>query len=229
MGKATVRLATNGARLTNCSILGAAVIAGEKVIVDYSAEGPPIVRPYTILGAELDEVIEDEEKEPDPPQFVYGKFTSTINKVDPGTYDIIWDTAIMDTWGMLNAPNTDINLPLGNFVVNITVGAKTGIDYPNFTLSARMRYSATAYMLGYNNFRRSWYSDGHHLVVHQSGTYKTVWDTHHFSVRVSSAQHTLAYVEGRYPLLEVYRIAEIGPHKTNMHWWSWNEYDFPGQ
>lgn len=47
-GYATVRLASNGARLTNVAVLGADVAIGDRVVVDYSAEGKPYVRPLTI-------------------------------------------------------------------------------------------------------------------------------------------------------------------------------------
>lgn len=56
-GYATVRLATNGARMTNLPVLTARVSEGEKVIVDYSAEGQPYVRPITALSTEADEPV----------------------------------------------------------------------------------------------------------------------------------------------------------------------------
>lgn len=45
LGKATVRLIDNGARLTNLSTIGKAVSPGDMVIIDYSAGVNPIVRP----------------------------------------------------------------------------------------------------------------------------------------------------------------------------------------
>ena len=47
-GHATVRFANNGARMTSLPIIGADVNAGDQVVVDYSAEGTPYVRPLTI-------------------------------------------------------------------------------------------------------------------------------------------------------------------------------------
>lgn len=53
---ATVRLAANGARLTNLQML-APVKVGQRVIVDFAAEDKPTVRPYTTSAAE---VVEEE-------------------------------------------------------------------------------------------------------------------------------------------------------------------------
>ncbi len=44
LGRATVRLAENGSRLTNLTVVGALPEVGDKVIVDYSAGTPPIAR-----------------------------------------------------------------------------------------------------------------------------------------------------------------------------------------
>ena len=44
-GFATVRLADGGARMTSLPIVGATVSIGDTVVVDYSAEGKPFVRP----------------------------------------------------------------------------------------------------------------------------------------------------------------------------------------
>lgn len=49
LGHATVRLVRNGARLTNLPVLGSTIKPADKVIVDYSGEGRPIVRPLTII------------------------------------------------------------------------------------------------------------------------------------------------------------------------------------
>ena len=43
-GRATVRLAKNGARLTNLTVIGALPKVGDKVIVDYAAGTPPAAR-----------------------------------------------------------------------------------------------------------------------------------------------------------------------------------------
>jgi hypothetical protein len=63
LGWATVRLATNGARLTNLSTQGAIVDSGDQVIVDYSAGVRPVVRPLFIPEYEEDELEPDEGKE----------------------------------------------------------------------------------------------------------------------------------------------------------------------
>lgn len=55
-GLATVRLAGNGARLTNLSTIGGEVAVGDSVLVDYSAGIKPIVRPL-FLEEELEDVI----------------------------------------------------------------------------------------------------------------------------------------------------------------------------
>jgi hypothetical protein len=54
-GFATVRLATKGARMTNLPVLTASVAPGDRVVVDYSAEGQPYVRPLTALPTEAGE------------------------------------------------------------------------------------------------------------------------------------------------------------------------------
>jgi hypothetical protein len=61
LGRATVRLAPNGARLTNLSTLGKEVEPGDRVIVDYSAGVEPIIRPefITIEERELEPTSED--------------------------------------------------------------------------------------------------------------------------------------------------------------------------
>jgi hypothetical protein len=51
-GHATVRLADGGARMTMLPVLTATVEVGEKVVLDYSAEGQPFVRPLTALPTE---------------------------------------------------------------------------------------------------------------------------------------------------------------------------------
>ena len=50
MGHATVRLANKGSRMTNLPVHTATVAPGDRVIVDYSAEGQPYVRPLTIIS-----------------------------------------------------------------------------------------------------------------------------------------------------------------------------------
>jgi hypothetical protein len=45
LGFATVRLSTNGARMTNLPVVGGPVLTGQRVAVDYSAGVPPVVRP----------------------------------------------------------------------------------------------------------------------------------------------------------------------------------------
>ena len=49
LGRATVRLAENGARLTSLTIIGALPRVGDRVIVDYAAGTPPAAR---LLGGE---------------------------------------------------------------------------------------------------------------------------------------------------------------------------------
>ena len=94
LGKATVRLAKNGARLTNLPILGEGVSVGQRVVVDYSAEGTPIVRPWTILGSELEDAVEEqEEKEQDPAQFVYAKYTISDEEINNPTMRVILNDA----------------------------------------------------------------------------------------------------------------------------------------
>ena len=48
LGEATVRLARNGARLTNLPVHGVLPRVGDRVIVDYSSEGKPYVRRLTV-------------------------------------------------------------------------------------------------------------------------------------------------------------------------------------
>ena len=45
LGLATVRLVKGGARLTSLPVIGGQVLIGDKVIVDYSSNIPPVVRP----------------------------------------------------------------------------------------------------------------------------------------------------------------------------------------
>ena len=58
LGLATIRLAGKGPRLTNLTVLGPDVVAGDRVIVDYAAEGPPIVRKITTPTPDLEEEME---------------------------------------------------------------------------------------------------------------------------------------------------------------------------
>jgi hypothetical protein len=51
-GFATVRLASKGARMTMLPVHTSSVEPGERVVVDYSAEGQPYVRPLTALPTE---------------------------------------------------------------------------------------------------------------------------------------------------------------------------------
>lgn len=48
LGFATVRIADRGARLTSLPVVGGTVTIGQRVIVDYSAGTPPVVRPITL-------------------------------------------------------------------------------------------------------------------------------------------------------------------------------------
>lgn len=67
LGYATVRLAKNGARLTNLSTQGAIVTRGDQVIVDYSAGVKPVVRPLFIPAYEPETLEIDSGKEVTPP------------------------------------------------------------------------------------------------------------------------------------------------------------------
>ena len=77
-GTATVKLATNGARLTNLAVHGQAVAAGQRVVVDYSSEGKPYIRPLTIITSGDDVItLGDTEEEIEDPGFICGRWTIT--------------------------------------------------------------------------------------------------------------------------------------------------------
>ena len=58
LGMASVRLSKNGTRLTNLRVVGQPVRVGQKVIVDASAEGTPVVRPLTIAEPTVTEELD---------------------------------------------------------------------------------------------------------------------------------------------------------------------------
>lgn len=58
LGMATVRLSENGARLTNLRVVGQPVKVGQRIIVDSSAEGTPVVRPLTIAEPTVEEKLD---------------------------------------------------------------------------------------------------------------------------------------------------------------------------
>ncbi len=87
-GHATVRLAEKGARMTNIPVLTATVEPGERVILDYSAEGQPYVRPLTALPTipdELDDAISGPEGYEDT-----GLIACRLSKRSPMTFPIYW-------------------------------------------------------------------------------------------------------------------------------------------
>lgn len=87
LGQASVRLGTNGAgpRLSNLAILGAAVIPGQTVIVDYSTSTPKI-RPLTTAFVEDEEELElaiaVKPDDDDPPKDPSGNYVLSIYGTD---------------------------------------------------------------------------------------------------------------------------------------------------
>lgn len=301
MGKATVRLATNGARLTNCPILGAEVSIGERVVVDYSAEGQPVVRPYTIPGTELIEETEDEpEAEEQDSEFVYCKYTvsdAEINNptvkanigyspwyLEPGficgswlgayryktNFDNVvpWDEAIYESTeildrnyaGVLDTYNPGkkgfIRLPKGSYFINVTVGIEIGTNDISIVGGAANLAIQSGWSIipdaGYTGFKRV-YKREHHAIVQQSwfgksngihssangfrvmatldGAGNNIYDPAQYLIPDAEKLTVLKYAkkQNAYPVLEIYKVADIGPHKTHMPEWSYNEYDYPGQ
>lgn len=80
-GHATVRLASNGARMTMLPVLTASVEVGERVILDYSAEGQPFVRPLTVMPTEVEEpVAEGKPEEYEDLGLIAARITTTGRK-----------------------------------------------------------------------------------------------------------------------------------------------------
>lgn len=65
-GQVTVRLATQGARLTNLAFLGETIEIGQRVIVDYAAGSPPVVRPILTPEEVVRPVVLAEDKSETP-------------------------------------------------------------------------------------------------------------------------------------------------------------------
>lgn len=297
MGKATVRLANNGARLTNCPILGANVSIGERVVVDYSAEGKPIVRPYTIYIEQEEIVEQEEEKEPKESTFCYAKYTISDEELanpsmrvyvsdaapfyyaDPGyaagsfsgqyRYQenfvnyIPFDEPIVDTIGIRNTnwiytsnPKSKgvFVPPRGSYWFNLTFALNIRTNdltligaYANLWCQVLGVEPDTGYNNNVKVSRRE-----HHVIFQSSFCAK--WEKYqNQTIRVGSILDSvgnniytnpstywlpdlsrvtymeIAKVEGKYPILEMYKIADMGSSKTCIPGWGWNEYDYPGQ
>jgi len=85
-GHATVRLTNHGSRMTNLPVHTATVEEGERVIVDYSAEGQPYVRPLTALPTVADEPIGISYPEPEEENGMIAARISTTGRKPFETY-----------------------------------------------------------------------------------------------------------------------------------------------
>lgn len=81
LGLATVRLAKNGARLSNLPVTGSQLNIGDVVIVDYSSGTPPTVRPVTVIP-------DDEEISLELAEMVPEKQLQEME--EPLTYEAYW-------------------------------------------------------------------------------------------------------------------------------------------
>jgi hypothetical protein len=299
MGKATVRLAANGARITNCQILGADVAVGEKVVLDYSAEGAPVVRPYTIKGAELPVEVTDPEPEPEvgPESWCYAKYTVSDDALDdnggcrvylvdsggiyldPGfaygsfsgqyryqsnfTNTIPFNEVVFDNADILaTRPPVPANPngwgyfapPAGSYLVTVCFALDIGtndLGYIGTYANLDIGVNSTALVphTGQGNGSIHVTAREHHAIYRQTWIAKfegqgstfrfsatlfsagaNVYDASNLPSRADPSKATylkLAKLDGVYPMLELYKIADVGTYKTAIPYWNWEHYDYP--
>jgi hypothetical protein len=191
LGLATVRLANRGARLTNLPILGAAVAPGERVIVDYSAEGKPIVRPYTIRVPDVvPENISPMPIEENNSDFVYLELTRSTpveyeyySSSSPisfyANHFLPFETAIHDTAGIFVPSVGGFRCSSGVYWVSITIAVqpKWGINNDANNFRANPHFGSFRYPLGIQ--WRRWITQDTTLVLSYGGIYKLDIDIPH--------------------------------------------------
>jgi len=142
LGYATVRLVRNGARLTNLPAMGQNIKPGDTVIVDYSGEGRPIVRPLTVfptVGTEPDLEIAPRVVHPEPEEEVpedqptdntwypiVGRYTNTsatYGTISPLTRALYFPDCIFATYPnwLTNGNTWNPQIP-GTYAIRMTVG-----------------------------------------------------------------------------------------------------------
>jgi hypothetical protein len=250
-GTATVRLAENGARLSNLAVHGQPVEAGQRVIVDYSSE-KPYVRPLTVI-ADDDQVIATGDKidEDEPPDFIYGRYTmsdsSAASVYNVGGYagqNIYWtppfDETIVVPEGISRVGNDFQVEHGGKYFVTATVGYEA-LDFPGgfprdmslillwqmygtsyWTFSAghsyrRMCLNETTYLMN-----KSWITQLPELCKFSV----VVWINHYAPGGYSVGDPMPGLwkwgkQEGKYPFMDVWRIAPdgVGPRSAKEWWW----------
>lgn len=128
LGLATVRLCKGGARLTQLPVIGGQVLVGERVIVDYSSNVPPVVRPIEEHPPYDDEIFDiapmlplwqDEEEEDLPPVYWKGgDHGAQVFAFGGGTIanDVVyWNQMAYDTDGFYTKLSPVIKIPAPGF------------------------------------------------------------------------------------------------------------------
>lgn len=135
LGYATVRLSTDGARLTNLPVMGGMVVPGEKVIVDYSGGTPPLVRPVTTpyedSALDLDTVSTGEGLEAIQSDVSFKVYATTERLVGTSYAAVQWDTAEWQTENFFTTGNpTVITIPFdGYYLITANIAVQGFADH----------------------------------------------------------------------------------------------------
>lgn len=138
MGRATVILVGSQKRMTNLPVYGKEVSSGDKVIIDYSAEGQPYVRSSIEYEDAEDpgiEVIFHDAPVDSNDGFVAGKAGLAANRVFSDTIagdtftwiPIIFDNILYDNYGLWNSSGFFGELPSGQYLATVNLGFSTSV------------------------------------------------------------------------------------------------------
>jgi len=224
MGLSTVRLADNGARLTNLYTVGH-VEATDLVIVEYGTDGTPYIRPTTVPIIEEDEISvyldpaeEVEDAVPDTPITVC-KLTRTSRQTIPAdtSTPIVFDKKLFDPCKMWDGSGITIKED-GIYLIHTTMGINGSSQYditeyqlPSYSTAIVLeKTDATSDLI--NVQRRK--SSGNTLVVSHvmaiwillHGEKISVWVT---NSQVTASQSILVDT-GKFPILEAWKVSKLG-------------------
>ncbi len=248
-GTATVRLATNGARLTNLPVHGQTVVAGQRVVVDYSSEGKPYVRPLTIITSSDDVItLGDTDREIEQPAFLLGRWTISDNRVssiydEDGYNYMFFDEQLYGTEGFAMNELLPGNLSWncmsfeysGKYLLSATVAieARRHVDGPP-------RDMALMFLVKPYNRNVLWFlvpAGRRRRRMGDSGLYilniSTIWQ---FSSQdILHTRLSLEYLNTgdadwnfvkdlpKYPVLDIWRIAPDGGGPRTTAGWYWTD------
>lgn len=249
LGRASVQLVDGGSKLSNLPVVGRAVKPGQRVVVDYSAEGTPTVRPLTI---DVDYYAEDDELEeaeriipPEPveevlpipePELIFYPVTGRMGRYSPTTIAsgspygyLTLDKTYHDTHDAWNGYNWTAPQN-GTYMISATVGyTYYGGSWGSAYLYIDWNPGVSDWhVMGYQ-FRRA--SEQKDTIVVTTGGLFRVLAGDNFDLRVGfglhegSADIVLPVSTGKYPICHWWKIAPIIGQERSPSWPMWYWWD----